>query len=51
VITITSHAVAVLAPNDNGVAGVVRFTQEGKTVHIDYDPMASMDFTFTPTEI
>ena len=37
VITITSHAVAVLAPNDNGVAGVVRFTQEGDTVHIDYD--------------
>ena len=37
VITITSHAVAVLAPNDNGVDGVVRFTQEGKTVHIDYD--------------
>ena len=37
VITITSHAVAVLAPNDNGVAGVVHFTQEGDTVHIDYD--------------
>ena len=36
-IIITSHAVAVLAPNDNGVDGVVRFTQEGKTVHIDYD--------------
>ena len=32
----TSHAVAVLAPNDNGVAGVVRFTQEGRMLHIDY---------------
>ena len=33
----TSHAVAVLAPNDNGVEGVIRFVQEGKTLHIDYD--------------
>ncbi len=32
----TSHAVAVLVPNNNGVAGVVRFTQEGKILHIDY---------------
>ena len=31
------NAVAVLAPNDNGVAGVVHFTQEEDTVHIDYD--------------
>lgn len=36
-IIITFHAVAVLAPNNNGVDGVVRFTQEGNTVHIDYD--------------
>ena len=36
-IIITSHAVAVLAADDAGVDGVVRFTQEGKTVHIDYD--------------
>jgi Cu-Zn family superoxide dismutase len=32
-----SKAVSVLAPNDNGVAGVVRFTQDGNTLHIDYD--------------
>ena len=31
------NAVAVLAPNDNGVAGVVHFTQEEDMVHIDYD--------------
>tara|TARA_B100001094_G_scaffold211616_1_gene205564 strand:- start:479 stop:1891 length:1413 start_codon:yes stop_codon:yes gene_type:complete len=31
------NAVAVLAPNDNGVAGVVHFSQEEDTVHIDYD--------------
>jgi Cu-Zn family superoxide dismutase len=37
VITITSHAVAVLAPNDNGVEGVIRFIQDGKDLHIDYD--------------
>ena len=30
------NAVAVLAPNDNGVAGVVHFSQEEDTVHIDY---------------
>ena len=31
------NGVAVLAPNDNGVAGVVHFSQEEDTVHIDYD--------------
>ena len=35
-IAMTSNAVAVLAPNNNGVAGVVRFTQEGRILHIDY---------------
>ena len=29
-------AVAVIAPNDNGVTGVVRFSMEAKTLHIDY---------------
>ena len=32
-----SHAVAVLAPNDNGVTGVVTFTESSKMLHIDYD--------------
>ena len=32
----SEYAVAVLAPNDNGVSGVVYFTQEGKNLHIDY---------------
>tara|TARA_R110002012_G_scaffold319529_1_gene540502 strand:- start:1525 stop:2223 length:699 start_codon:yes stop_codon:yes gene_type:complete len=31
------HAVAVLAPNDNGVKGEVRFIQEKDTLHIDYE--------------
>ncbi len=31
------QAVAVLAPNNNGVSGVVRFTQEKNVLHIDYD--------------
>jgi len=29
-------AVAVIAPNENGVTGVVRFSMEAKTLHIDY---------------
>ena len=33
----TSYAVAVLAPNDNGVAGVVRFQDTGQGVKINYD--------------
>jgi len=37
VIIITSYAVAVLAPNDNGVEGTVHFIQEGNMLHIDYD--------------
>ena len=33
----TLEAVAVLAPNNNGVKGVVRFAQDGNMLHIDYD--------------
>ena len=33
----TTYAVAVMAPNDNGVDGVVRFRDTGKGVEINYD--------------
>ena len=32
-----SYAVAVIAPNDNGVTGVVKFTDESDLLHIDYE--------------
>ena len=32
----SDNAVAVLAPNNNGVSGVVYFIQDGNTLHIDY---------------
>lgn len=31
------YGVAVLAPNENGVSGVVRFSEKSGTLHIDYD--------------
>jgi len=31
------HGVAVLAPNDNGVSGEVRFIDDGGSLHIDYN--------------
>ena len=33
----TKYAIAVLAPNDNGVKGVVKFHDKGNGVKIDYD--------------
>ena len=32
----SDYAVAVIAPNDNNVSGVVHFIQQGKKLHIDY---------------
>ena len=31
------YGIAVLAPNENGVSGVVKFSEESGTLHIDYD--------------
>ena len=33
----SNYAVAVLAPNTNGVSGVVYFTDTGEGVKIEYD--------------
>jgi len=39
----TTYAVAVMAPNDNGVDGVVRFRDTGKGVEIKYNITDSMN--------
>jgi len=37
------YGVAVLAPNENGVSGVVKFSEESGTLHIDYDIQGMSD--------